>query len=75
MAYSETPDSNLRLKDFRFEGSNDGVTFTPLHNGLLQYANQHEWQSFSFQDTPGYRYYRIYGLNNWGDATSVSASR
>jgi hypothetical protein len=66
MAYSETPDSNLRLKDFRFEGSDDGVTFTPLHGGLLQYANQHEWQSFYFQDTPGYRYYRLFGLNNWG---------
>ena len=66
LAYSETWDSNLRLKDFRFEGSNDGVTYTPLHEGLLQYANRHEWQSFFFQNTTGYRYYRLYGLSNWG---------
>ena len=66
MAYSETPNSNLRLKDFRFEGSNDGVTYTPLHESTLQYANRHEWQSFFFQNTTGYRYYRLYGLSNWG---------
>jgi hypothetical protein len=66
MAYSETPESNLRLKDFRFEGSNDGVTYTALHEGLLQYADRHEWQSFYFEGTTGYRYYRLYGLNNWG---------
>jgi hypothetical protein len=66
LAYSETSDSNLRLKDFRFEGSNDGVTYTPLHEGVLQYANRHEWQSFFFQNTTGYRYFRLYGLSNWG---------
>lgn len=66
LAYSETHDSNLRLKDFRFEGSNDGVTYTPLHEGLLEYANRHEWQSFFFQNATGYRYYRLYGVSNWG---------
>ena len=73
LAYSETPDSNLRLKDFRFEGSNDGVTYTPLHEGLLQYANRHEWQSFFFQNTTGYRYYRLYGLSNWGCVDDLCA--
>jgi len=66
MAYSEMPYSGLRLKDFRFEGSNDGVTYTPLHEGLLQYANRHEWQSFFFRNTTAYRYYRLHGLSNWG---------
>ena len=66
MIYSEYPYSDLRLRDFWFEGSNDGVTYTPLHEGLLQYANRHELQSFYFSNTTGYRYYRLYGLNNWG---------
>lgn len=66
LAYSEAYDALNRLKDFRFEGSNDGVIYTPLHEGLLQYANRHEWQSFFFQNTAGYRYYRLYGLSNWG---------
>jgi uncharacterized repeat protein (TIGR01451 family) len=66
LAYSESFDDYLRLKDFRFEGSNDGVNYTPLHQDVLQYANRHEWQSFFFQDFTGYRYYRLYGLDNWG---------
>jgi hypothetical protein len=66
LAYSESPSANLRLKDFRFEGSQDGVTFTPLHAGLLRYANQHVWQSFFFENSTAYRHYRLYGLNNWG---------
>ena len=66
LAYSESYDTNLRLKDFRFEGSVDGNTYTPLHQGFLQYANQHDWQSFYFQNTAGYRYYRLFGLSNWG---------
>lgn len=64
LAYS-VGDYALRLKDFRFEGSNDGSTYTPLHGGALQYANQHVWQSFVLSNTTGYRYYRLYGLNNW----------
>lgn len=66
LAYSESPDANLRLKDFRFEGSQDGVTYTPLHAGLLRYENQHVWQSFGFENSTAYRFYRLYGLSNWG---------
>jgi hypothetical protein len=66
LAFSENYNIDLRLKDFRFEGSNDGVTYIPLHNGLLQYENKHEWQTFCFNNDIGYRYYRLYGLSNWG---------
>jgi hypothetical protein len=73
LAYSETWDSNLRLRDFLFEGSNDGATYTPLHPGLLEYANRYEGQSFFFDNTTGYRYYRLYGLNNWGCVSGLCA--
>ena len=66
LAYSEAFDSNLRLNDFRFEGSNNGVDFTPIHENDLQYANRHEWQPFFFQNNTAYRFYRLYGFNNWG---------
>lgn len=65
LAFSEVDSGYVRLKEFRFEGSNDGITYTPLHQGLCVYADVHVWQSFYFQNTAGYRYYRVYGLNNW----------
>ena len=44
----------------------DGVAYTPLHQDLCTYVNVHEWQSFAFSNTSSDRYYRLYGLNNWG---------
>lgn len=67
LAFSENPDFNLRLKDFRFEGSNNGVDFTPIHQDDLQYANLHEWQTFLFENSIAYQFYRLIGLNNWVD--------
>lgn len=64
LSFSEYSESGLRLKDFRIEGSNDGVTYTILREA--QYANRHEWQSF-YIEISGYRYYRLVGLNNWQD--------
>ena len=65
LVFSENYLSDLRLKDFRFEGSNDEIVYTPLHQGLCTYANIQVWQSFVFNNSLSYRYYRLYGLNNY----------
>lgn len=53
-----------RLKDFQFQGSNNDSDWTTIYTGV--HANDTTVQTFSFPNSTGYRYYRIYGTTGWG---------
>lgn len=65
LVFSEYSSGNHRLKEFWFEGSNDGITYVPLHATVNVYNDVHTWQGFTFTHATGYRYFRLRGLNNW----------
>ena len=64
MANSGT--GGTRIKDFRIEGSNDGVNFNDVvFSGTYpDVANVNYY--FAFENTKSYRYYRLYVVNIYG---------
>lgn len=54
--------AGARLKNFKYQGSNNGSTWMDIYTGVA--ANNSDWQEFTFSNSTAYRYYRIYGTDS-----------
>ena len=54
---------NVRLKDFKIQGSNNDSDWTDIHTG--QQTNDLGWQDYTFANENAYRYNRIYVTTTW----------
>jgi hypothetical protein len=66
---SSSSGSNWRVKDFSIQGSNNDSSWDTLYTG--QYADSFSWQSFTFENSTAYRYYKINITSLWGAANSA----
>lgn len=53
-----------RVKNFKVQASNDGVTFTDLYTGIC--ANTLTAQTFTFTNNTAYTYYRFFVVDSYG---------
>lgn len=51
------------VKNFKLQGSNNDIDWTDIYAG--QHGNNDNWEDFIFANDAGYRYYRVYLINNW----------
>src|SRR5690606_36478566 len=57
-------------KDWQFEGSDDGTTWTTLDSQSGQaFANRMQLNTYNLRNTTDYRYYRLNVTANNGDST------
>lgn len=65
--------NNRMPKNFRIEGSTDNYSWDIVFSGItLQTTSS---QTFTFIDlTPAYRYWKLYIIDNWGDALLLLGS-
>jgi hypothetical protein len=62
-------------KDWQFQGSNDGVTWTTLDTQSGQvFANRQQMNSYTIATPGAYRYYRLNITSNNGDTGFVALS-
>lgn len=55
------------IKDFTLYGSTDGAEWVEILTDIA--ANSSKWQTFYFNETAEYGFYRLEILTNWGNAT------
>ncbi len=68
--YWQGADGGLTPKDWRFQASNDGATWTTLDTQTGQSWSSGEWKTFTIANTETYRHYRIYITANNGGANN-----
>merc|ERR1711881_643470 len=56
------------FKDYRFEKSNDGKTWTTIKSGRGKDLNCCEWQEIRWIRSSPAKFFRLYMVNNWGNA-------
>merc|ERR1711881_719101 len=56
------------FKDYRFEKSNDGKTCTTIKSGQGKDLNCCEWQEIRWISSSSAKFFRLYMVNNWGNA-------
>lgn len=62
--------SNARLKEFIFQASNNGSTFTDLYSGTCSNSNSEQY--FDIPNNAKYLYYRLYVKNNYSSSSDIS---
>lgn len=65
----EGRDSTIALNNFSVQGSNDNESWTTLHTDVLARANTS--QTFLFENSTAYTFYRILGIDNHGHASRI----
>ena len=68
--YFPRGDQLNRLKNNKFQGSLDGLTYVDLH--VISTESNAEWTEVSITDTTAYRYYRYYDVVGGGDWCSLA---
>lgn len=68
-------DTNLRVKNFKIQGSNDGFS-SDVHD-LYTGATESDSSSSAkvrgfFDNSTAYKYYRLYVIDNWSSNTSIA---
>lgn len=59
-------ESDQHLKAFKLQGSNDDAEWTDLLSAEAE--NTGLWQEWEFENSTGYRYYRVYVTTTWEGA-------
>jgi hypothetical protein len=58
------PGNTAGIKNFTFQGSNNGSSWTTIHTA--QAIQDAGWQSFTFENSTSYTYYQVVATDNWG---------
>jgi hypothetical protein len=72
MRYRTYVDVNYVPKDFTFEGSNDGETYTTLLTVVDAPNNSNSWEEYEFENSTAYTYYRIVQTAGYGGAQELA---
>jgi len=61
--------ANVRIKNFKVQGSNDGSTYTDI--GSFVYANNHDLQYFDLNNETSYLYYRLLVVDSYDSSLMI----
>jgi hypothetical protein len=60
------------LKNYKFQGSSNGTDWTDLQSGTMSNIGVNQWNSYYLDRLSAYRYFRIYGTDNWDASNYMS---
>ena len=63
--------TQIRLKNFKIQGSNDGSTFTDIYTGVYPNDTSEPLETYTFTNSTAYRYWRLLAVDTYGDNISV----
>lgn len=63
--------SEVRIKNFKIQASNDGVSFVDLYSGVYPNDNTEPVETIDLNNVTGYRYYKLEVLDTYGNDAAV----